>query len=178
MFTQPLIQAQIKKTPKLRVTGLSMGNSPVTGEFPAQMASDAENVSIWWRHHDQTWNRGDISIEIYIIRLHYPMQRSTLIDENFLETLFKCAKNPAIYFPCISMYVSRRCTLWYYGMETLLCCENTGRFPSLFSLNILLSKQSVYRCFGTPWRSYDVPVIRCTDVIAVPNHQSVHISMG
>ena len=23
-----------------------------TGEFPAQMASNAENVSIWWRHHD------------------------------------------------------------------------------------------------------------------------------
>ena len=29
------------------------GNSPGTGEFPAQMASDAENVSIWWRHHDE-----------------------------------------------------------------------------------------------------------------------------
>ena len=29
-----------------------MGNSPETGEFPAQMASYAENVSIWWRHHD------------------------------------------------------------------------------------------------------------------------------
>ena len=25
--------------------------SPVTGEFPAQMASNAENLSIWWRHH-------------------------------------------------------------------------------------------------------------------------------
>ena len=24
-----------------------------TGEFPAQMASNAENVSIWWRHHDK-----------------------------------------------------------------------------------------------------------------------------
>ena len=24
---------------------------PVTGEFPAQRASYAENVSIWWRHH-------------------------------------------------------------------------------------------------------------------------------
>ena len=24
------------------------------GEFPAQMASNAENVSIWWRHHDTT----------------------------------------------------------------------------------------------------------------------------
>ena len=40
-----------KKTAKLRVTGLCEGNSPVTGEFPAQRASKAENVSIWWRHH-------------------------------------------------------------------------------------------------------------------------------
>ena len=23
-----------------------------TGEFPAQMASYAENVTIWWRHHE------------------------------------------------------------------------------------------------------------------------------
>ena len=28
------------------------GNSSVTGEFPAQRASNAENVSIWWRHHE------------------------------------------------------------------------------------------------------------------------------
>ena len=27
------------------------GNSSVTGEFPAQMASNAENVSLWWCHH-------------------------------------------------------------------------------------------------------------------------------
>ena len=45
-----------KKTSKLRVTGLWVGNSPGTGEFPAQMASNAENVSIWWRLHD-TWPR-------------------------------------------------------------------------------------------------------------------------
>ena len=37
---------------KLRVTGLCAGNSPVTGEFPAQMPSNAENISIWWRHHE------------------------------------------------------------------------------------------------------------------------------
>ena len=24
---------------------------PVTGEFPAQRASNVENVSIWWLHH-------------------------------------------------------------------------------------------------------------------------------
>ena len=40
-----------KITSKLRVTGRA-GNSPVTGEFLAQRASNTENVSIWWRHHD------------------------------------------------------------------------------------------------------------------------------
>ena len=39
------------KTSKLRVTSLCVGNSPLTGEFSAQRVSNAENVSIWWRHH-------------------------------------------------------------------------------------------------------------------------------
>ena len=47
-----LFRRRSKKTSKLRVTGLFVGNSPVTGEFPSQMASYAENVSTWWRHHD------------------------------------------------------------------------------------------------------------------------------
>ena len=47
-----LFKRRSKKTSKLRVTGPCAGNSPVTGEFPAQMASNAENGSIWWRHHD------------------------------------------------------------------------------------------------------------------------------
>ena len=46
-----LFKCRSKKTSKLRVTGLCVGNSAGTGEFPAQMASYAENVSIWWRHH-------------------------------------------------------------------------------------------------------------------------------
>ena len=41
---------RLKKASKLRVTGLCEGNSPVIGEFPAQRASYAQNVSIWWRH--------------------------------------------------------------------------------------------------------------------------------
>ena len=50
-----------KKTSKLRVTGLCVGNSPVTGEFPAKMASNAENFSIWWRHHVLEEARGDMA---------------------------------------------------------------------------------------------------------------------
>ena len=46
-----LFRRKSKKTSKLRVTVFCAGNSPVTGEFPAQRASNAENISIWWRHH-------------------------------------------------------------------------------------------------------------------------------
>ena len=46
-----LFRWRSRKSSKLLVTGLCAGNSPVTDEFPAQMASNAENVSIWWRHH-------------------------------------------------------------------------------------------------------------------------------
>ena len=46
-----LFKRRSKKTSKLRVTGPCEGNSPVTGEFPAQMANNAEIVSIWWCHH-------------------------------------------------------------------------------------------------------------------------------
>ena len=47
-----LFRRRSKNTSKLRVTGLCARNSPVTGEFPAQKTSNAENVSIWWRHHE------------------------------------------------------------------------------------------------------------------------------
>ena len=46
-----LFRRRSKQISKLRVTGLCAGNSPMTGEFPAQKASNAENVAIWWHHH-------------------------------------------------------------------------------------------------------------------------------
>ena len=66
-----LFRRRSKKTPKLHVTDLCVGNSPGgggTGEFPAQMASNAENVSIWWRHHAKMGrcrlrSRTDISVQ-------------------------------------------------------------------------------------------------------------------
>ena len=50
-----LFRRRSKKTSQLRVTGLCASNSPVNGEFPALMASNAENVCIWWRHHVYSW---------------------------------------------------------------------------------------------------------------------------
>ena len=49
VFTQPFIQAQMKENIKAPCHWPLCGE--FTGEFPAQKASNAENVSIWWRHH-------------------------------------------------------------------------------------------------------------------------------
>ena len=68
------LRLRSKKTSKLRVTGLCEGNSPMTVEFPAQMASDAENVSIWWRHHG-----------IYFEEQHYVIPWDSV---NFVGALF------------------------------------------------------------------------------------------
>ena len=52
MFTQPFIQTQIKEYIKAPRHWPLCGEFTGTGEFPAQRASYAENVSIWWRHHE------------------------------------------------------------------------------------------------------------------------------
>ena len=46
-----MFRRRSKKTSKLHITGLWEGKPLVTCKFPAQRASNAENVSIWWRHH-------------------------------------------------------------------------------------------------------------------------------
>ena len=61
-----------KKTSKLRATGLCAGNSPGTGEFHAQRTSDAENVSIWWRHHDLDMLLQDRTVHSTIMPLWTP----------------------------------------------------------------------------------------------------------
>ena len=47
-----LLNRLFRHRSKLCVTGLCEGNSPVTGEFPAQKDCSVENIFIWWRHHD------------------------------------------------------------------------------------------------------------------------------
>ena len=47
---------------------------PGTGEFPAQMASNAENVSIWWRHH--------IYITLYLYYSYIPQLQRRFVWSN------------------------------------------------------------------------------------------------
>ena len=56
LFTQPFIQAQIKETIKLHVTGLCVGNSSVTGEFPTQTL-----IPSWISNHMSSKVWGEIT---------------------------------------------------------------------------------------------------------------------
>ena len=60
-----LFRRRSKKSSKLFVSVLCEGNLPVTGGFPSQRASNAENYSIWWRHHDTG------QFYPYLSRFHY-----------------------------------------------------------------------------------------------------------
>ena len=99
-----LFRRRSKKTSKLRVTGLCVGKSPGTGEFPAQMASNAENVSIWWHHHGfhnlaqptyLSWHclRGwVVSLNCYyrgkfVHRTSYPYDRLTAVTARYLPLM-------------------------------------------------------------------------------------------
>ena len=98
-----LFRCRWKKTSNLRVTGLCAGNSTGTGEFPAQMASNAENVSIWWRHQDpwpnliadsinlwysfQVWFGGSVeTTRIYSLFDHIIFQLVWLLHHNHVIT--------------------------------------------------------------------------------------------
>ena len=146
-FLNRLFRRRSKKTSKLRVTGLCQGISPGTGEFPLQMASNAENVSIWWRHHGP-WDR---------------------------VMLYGWCPSPAPL--CIVVLVPSDTPLaspwWRHQMETfsvLLASwagnsPVTGEFPAQrpvtrsfdvfydLRLNQQLSKQWRRRWFEMPWRS-------------------------
>ena len=72
LFTQPFIQgAEQRKHKGSASLALCTGNSPATGEFPAQRASNAENVSIWWRHHDML-NSCKLCIDESSVTQHFP----------------------------------------------------------------------------------------------------------
>ena len=83
-----LFRRRSKKTSKLRVTGLCGGISPGTGEFPAQMASYAENVSIWWCHH------GISSVSLIYGMVCWGLRIHDMILSNLLITLM----NPSMAF--------------------------------------------------------------------------------
>ena len=161
-----------KKTSKLHVTGLCAGNSPGTGEFPAQMTSYAENVSIWWRHH--------------VMRVcdEPKLQRFYFRFRNFM-----CDLNPRFVLcttrvACNSMIKLNKVIKWnhfprywpfmrgiHWSPVVPLQRPVARSFDAFFDLclNRRLNKQSRRRWFETPsrslWRPYNGKGVRISVII-------------
>ena len=108
-----------KKTSKLLITGLCAGNSPVNGEFPAQMASNAENISIWWRHHATPYTQ------------HHEMRKSALkgsliyYEGNPIHWLWMLP-----YWRNCHRWLYRKLLFWHLSVQSVLKMLLTRYFPS------------------------------------------------
>ena len=124
------------KTARLRVTGFCEGNLPVTGEFPAQKANNAEEVSIWWRH--------------YVPR--YLQRGSTEWDVEF-----------GLYiYICMYIYIYgavKRCTYWSFSWQTnVLACGFGNLYVAVSAVSSLVENRFppingllLYQMFNTKW---------------------------
>ena len=70
VFYSIVYQAQIKENIKAPRHWPLSGEFTGTGEFPAQRASNAENVSIWWRHHVSRTLEATCYTICWIIQMH------------------------------------------------------------------------------------------------------------
>ena len=106
---------------KLRVTGLCEGNPPVTGGFPSQTASNAENVSIWWHRgklklheiHKQSYGSMRRSLITVMSNYgnNYPCQTmETIIHVKLWKQL--SVSNYENNYPCQTMETIIRVKLW------------------------------------------------------------------
>ena len=108
-FLNRLFRCRSNKTSKLRVTGLCAGNSPGAGEFPTQMASNAENVSIWWRHH---------VVEVWM--KNYTLQNTTKCELFLLQSQINFISNEDPR-----------------GSKPLIYCLNKRRMTTLRTISLL-----------------------------------------
>ena len=109
------------------------GNSSVTGEFPAQMASNAESVSIWWRHHglrDRYWINECENIHIDNCRwdrfcLHY---RSVNINITCINSVCHGSRPYCIH--SLESWVRSKAMRDVINMNWLLYSSYDGKYPN------------------------------------------------
>ena len=66
-----VIRAHTKENIKAPLHWPLCGKFTATGEFPVRMASNADNVSIWWRHHENGPLNHNLCLEhVWILEMH------------------------------------------------------------------------------------------------------------
>ena len=92
----------------------------MTGEFPAQSASNAENVSNWWCHHEL---HGDEWLQMVAVDIH--IDDCSNFIANGLELLQSCS-NPSI---CTWDKCTWKCMCYCVTFRKLNCITPDRRWP-------------------------------------------------
>ena len=99
-----------KKTLKLRVTCICEGNSPVTAGFHSQRANNAENVSIWWHHHELSflWDNPALMPQViegadfFLKSKWVPLKTGNQSDNNVYVMFGTAIKHDIIRIGCVT----------------------------------------------------------------------------
>ena len=141
------------------------GNPPDTGGFPSQRASNAENISIWWRHHVI-----GIKACLNLVRwhLHRPLDPCRAMHLKpgihvhvYIIFQFRCG----IYSIChiMSYFCSSD------GTHTVLLCHCNSYLKIRYSRRWIQRK---LRCLDpiTPWWSHQIE----TSSLYLPSVKGIH----
>ena len=83
-----LFRHRWKKTSKLCAIGLCEWNPPMTGGFPLQRSSIAENVFIWWRHQKRApppWGKEARQSKLYMINGIFTSNMVWVLTMSFIQ---------------------------------------------------------------------------------------------
>ena len=162
-FLNCLFRRRSKQTSKLCVTGLCVGNSLMTGEFPAQRARNVENVSIWWRHHGKHTLRSTktqatalhcLTIgPLYTVWIHTsiwnsPCRKSSM-NETFIINIVPADKLLALGASLLNDWRGKRvmvnfCTC-YWNQVKIIYLNIRKKRNCFFVNNILIISESVHK---------------------------------
>ena len=104
LFTQSFIRAQIKGNIKAPRHWPLCREFTGTGEFSAQRASNAENVSIWWRHH-----------EVQPVTTKYVINCCTRVHASSLKSIFQFICVVSCALQLINYAHSGPDYMWHFG---------------------------------------------------------------
>ena len=161
--------ADKKKTPKLRVTVLCEGNSPVTGEFPAQRASNAMQHDVHLCTYWYVREQHDIVTLVWVFQYPSSLRRGTHSFNVILWANF-CRWNATMHvyqhFSChICLRNSIRCNVIYQHVEVQAkwsTLENGYLKCTFFNENIsTMTKFHLNESRESNWHSLLVQVMVC-----------------
>ena len=97
------------------------GNSPVTGEFPTQRASNAEKASIWWRHHKMGHIETSVRLlnKLQILGFFIGMERNIMLNYNIYPHVVW------VILAVLRFLYSCKYQFWNRGSQHLVSMDNT-----------------------------------------------------